>query len=179
MSQLFSHQWRYFVYWANCTLLWRGNYRPARMFTRGRPLDPEFASEEWLYFRCMAEWIECGRIKPANVHFPDQSVNRQKYSRPRDVLLPDDSEESCNWLLWGVVGIQVRDLPPEMRTGGGIPYSFPVEHDPLPNNYSHSELRVFKNGVRETSKGKINNQIKKEYRTRLALRTSVIVSPLV
>jgi len=150
------------------------------MYRAGRPIDPDFLVSEKLFFRCMLDWIdERGRIKPAGIHFPDQSVNREKYSRCTDVLLPDGSQRSKAWVLWGVVVIRVEDLPPETRSAGDIAYRFTVEHDPLEDNYGHSELRVYKDGQRESNKKKIGSLVKKEYRTKLALRTRVIVQPLV
>lgn len=151
-----------------------------RMYRNGRPADPDFTPAEELYFRCMRDSIdEGGRIKKANIHPPDQSVNREKYSCCTDVLLPDGSPRSKAWVLWGVVAIRVEDLPPETRSPGGIAYRFTVEHDPWEDNYGHAELRVYKDGQRESNNKRINSQVKKKYRTELARRTRVIVQPLV
>jgi hypothetical protein len=73
-------------------VLWRGRRCPPRMRRNGRNVEPVFADNERLYMRCQAEWVdELGRIKPAYVHFPDQSVNRARFSKFYDVLLPMDS----------------------------------------------------------------------------------------
>jgi hypothetical protein len=128
----------------------------------------------------MLDWIENeNQIKPANIHFPDQSVNRERFSRPKDVLLPDGSERSKSWILCGVASFRVADLPGDMQSPGGVSFRFTVEHDPNEDNYSHSELRVYKNGQRERDKRRINDTIKKAYRTKLALSTRVIVTPLI
>jgi len=150
------------------------------MYRNGRPLDAAFLANERLFFRCTLDGIgDEGRIKPASIHPPDQSVNREKYSSCRDVLLPDGSPRSKVWILWGVAMILVEDVPPETRSAGGIAFRFTVEHDPLDDNYGHSELRVYKNGQRERDKKKMNSQVKKEYRTKLALRTRVVIKPLI
>ena len=155
------------------------------MYRNGRPIDPDLPATEKLHLRCLLEAIDQrGHIKPANIHFPDQSVNRQRFSRPRDVLLRDGSEQSKAFILWGVASILVSDLPPDDQTTGGagsrgITYSFSAEHDPEEDNYSHTELRVYKNGQRERKSKKINSQVKKRYRTNLALQTRIVVRPLV
>jgi len=150
------------------------------MYRNGRPIDSEFHQSERLFFRCKLDAVfEADQLKPASVRFPDQSVNREKYGRCRDVLLPDESPKSKNWILWGVARIHVRDIPTEAKSSGGVAYQFAVEHDPQEDNYAHSELRVYKNGQREQGGKRINQQIKKEFRTRLALSARVIVKPLI
>jgi hypothetical protein len=150
------------------------------MLRNGRGVDANFLPSEKLYLRCKTAWIgENGHVNPAYIHFPDQSVNRQKYSYPVDVLWPDEREQSRAWINWGVASLRVEDLPPEMRTSGNAVYCFTAEHDPLDDNYSHTELRVYKDGERECDSKKINQLVKKEYRTILALRTRLEVRPLV
>ena len=155
------------------------------MYRNGRPIDPDLLATEKLYLRCKLDWIDqSGQIKKAYISFPDQSVNRQRFSRPKDVLLPDGSEKSKEWILWGVARILVSDLPPDEQTTGGagsrgMTYSFSAEHDPEEDNYSHTELRVYKNGQRERKSKKINSQVKTAYRTKLALRTRIVIRPLV
>lgn len=95
------------------------------------------------------------------------------------MLLPDGSEHSHDWVYWGVARITVDDLPDGISTDGNVTYDFTVEHDPIVDNYGHAELRVYKGGRRESNSKKINQQVKKKYRTILALKTSVIVNPLV
>jgi hypothetical protein len=150
------------------------------MYRNGRAVDPGFLDTEQLFFRCKRDAIlDTDRIKPAAVHFPDQSVNREKYSRCTDVLIPDGSPRSKDWLFWGVARIFVRDVPPETTSSGRVPFRFTIEHDPEEDNYSHSELRVYKNNQRERDKNKINQQVKKEYRTKLALAARVLVRPYI
>jgi hypothetical protein len=176
---VWSRRHRLFRYAFKKFVLWRGQPRPRRMYRRGRPVDPLLSPTERLFLRCQCEWVDVDRIKPAHIHFPDQSVNREKYSYPTDVLLPDATPRSADWVLWGVVAFQVADVPADSTTSGGVSYRFTAEHDPLEDNFGHTELRVYKDGVREQNKDRINPKIKKEYRTRLALRTRLIVPPLI
>ena len=180
MRRSYACQYRRVRYFLSRWVLWRGKPRPARMYRYGRPVDSPIPASERLYFRCMKEWTSQNRqVNPAHIRFPDQSVNREKYSRPTDVLLPDGKEEAKAWLFWGVAAILAKDLPGNIETSGKITYSFTAEHDPLDDNYGHTELRVYKNGARERDKKRINQKVKKRYRTDLALRTRVVVDPLI
>jgi hypothetical protein len=114
------------------------------MLRNGRDVEPNFSPEESLYFRCKLDWLEDGRIKPASIRFPDQSVNRERFSKVSDVLFPDSSSESRGWIHWGVARVQVRDVPDEISSAGGVRCTFTVEHDPEEDNFAHSELRVYK-----------------------------------
>jgi hypothetical protein len=113
--------------------------RPERMFRQARPVDSCFESSEDLYYRCRAEHISDNRLLPQAIRFPDFSVNRSKYSNPEDVLVPTYSD-------WGVSAFHVGDLQLEQKTDAHTVYSWQVIHDPLEDNYSHSEVRTFKNG---------------------------------
>ncbi len=176
----FAHLRRRCVYFFHRWLLWGGRVRPARMYRNGRPVVPDLENTEKLYFRCLRSSIDTsGRIKHASIRFPDQSVNREKFSSPTDVLLPDKSKSSKDWILWGVAFVIVSDVPSELISDGGIYYSFTAEHDPLDDNYGHTELRAYKSGKRESKKKKINKTVQKEYRVKLAFRTKVAVQPLV
>jgi hypothetical protein len=158
------------------------------MLRNGRPGDPVFASDELLYFRCRLDGTETftaadgtpnRRVRPANIHFPDQSVNRQKYSRAWYVLLPNAEAGSKDWICWGIVRVSVSALPPAQQTAGDVHYAFTVEHDPLDDNFGHAELCVYKNGQREKNKKKINAVVKKTYRQLLSEKTRIILEPLV
>lgn len=175
------------LYWVMSTFVWRAP-RPRAMLRMDRPPDPLFFPEELLYLRCTLEGAETlsaddgslrRRVRPAYIHFPDQSVNRQKYSRPWHVLLPGASEDSRDWILWGVACVPVAALPPPQETAGKVLYEFTVEHDPLDDNFGHAELRVYKNRQRETDKKKINAKVKKTYRQLLSEQTRIILDPLV
>jgi hypothetical protein len=160
--------------------LWFRASAPRRLRRRSRVFDAQFDQFEKLFLRCQKEWIDQhGQVKPANIHFPDQSVNRERYSKPRDVLLAVDTRGSASFLLWGVAFVQVADIPHPMVSEGNVQYQFTVEHDPLEHNYAHSELRVYKNGVREQTKKKINQEVKKRYRIELARRSRLLIRALV
>lgn len=102
------------------------------------------------------------------IKFPDFSVNRGKYSEPKDVLIP-------SWPNFGIVAFRVGDVPPSVSSSG-ITYDFKVEHVPCECNYSHSEVRTYKDGKRPR---KVNNQIvKKKFRQILSERTKILREPV-
>lgn len=56
-----------------------------------------------------------------------------------------------------------------------------VEHDPQEGNYSHTELRVYKDGKRVTlaEKNQISKQDRTEYRLEIMKSALVIYEPLI
>ena len=181
MFTRFRGRWRRAVYWIKCAFFW-GCHRPQRLFRGDRKSDQDFRPNERLFFRCLADCIDSeGNIKPTFVRPPNQSVNREKYSLPTDVLLPDQLQQHKDWLLFGVLAATVERLPKEMTSGdhkNKVTYTFYVSHEPEEDNYSHSELTMSKNGKREQKSSKINDEIKKKYKIDLAAELKLIVTPL-
>jgi hypothetical protein len=114
---------------------------PAHLRRNGRLADQYFDPDETLYIRVEPEHINGEYVDMAGIHFPDISVNRGKYSDPVDVLIgkPD----------WYIAHFQVRHIPPGHCMPDGTEYEYRVEHDPIDTpgqeNFSHSEIRAFKN----------------------------------
>lgn len=142
---------------------------PERLLRQGRIVDRQFDSSERLYHRCQLRHIDSERLLPEAIRFPNFSVNRSKYSEPEDVLLP-------NYQDWGIAAFEVIDIPESQSTDTNTEYSWRVEHDPLDENYAHSEVRTFKNSV-YTENLKVPTTIKKEFRQILSDRARVIHKP--
>ncbi len=139
------------------------------MYREGRPVDPRFEPSEKLYRRCRADHIVGGRILPQEFRSPDFSVNRGKYSEPEDALIPP--YQRCV-----ISSFQVKDVPSRILSSGGAEFDFRVAHDPEEDNYSHSEVRTYKNG-RFDPKLKVARTVKKEFRQRLSDRAIVLKPP--
>lgn len=81
------------------------------------------------------------------IRLPDCSVNRSKYSLPMDVLVNkgDDDTEQC------VISWLVGDVPTQLpaKEPSGLAYDCRVVHDPLEDNYSHTEIRTYPTGTSE------------------------------
>ncbi len=139
------------------------------MYRAGRPVDPDFADDELLYNRCRAVHVAEQRLLPEGIKFPDWSVNRSKYSEPDDVLLPSYSD-------WGIVEFKVDSVPKKLISPGEVVFEFKVEHDPVEDNYSHSEVRTYKGGV-HNKKIDPNTAVKKQFRQMLSDKTRLIRFP--
>jgi hypothetical protein len=143
------------------------------MVQGSRGIDGEFLPSHNLYQRIEAEDIVGDRLLPARIRILDQSVNWSKYSRPWDVTF--------GYRKQGIARIAVRDLPPplprELPNKDAKYHDFKPAHDPLPQNYSHCEIRVSKNGVRVTNAKQIGDLAKKEYRTMLSDRCVIVMRP--
>jgi hypothetical protein len=97
------------------------------------------------------------------------------FSEPGDVLLPE------NRRAWAVARFRVRDVPggafqtaPVER--GGRTITFGVEHDPLDDNYAHSELRAYVDGEFHEN-ARVSTGVKKAFRARLAPKLEIIIPP--
>lgn len=134
-------------------------------------IDNEFDPEEWLYLRIrpegFAHFLKAGVLNLHEMQFPDMSVNRGKYSKPEDVLGPRPE--------YGVAAFQVRDIPGPI-VDEGREYTFRVEHDPREGNYSHSEVRSFRDGARMKPE-EPNRTVRQTFRATLALTAKVIRKP--
>jgi hypothetical protein len=99
----------------------------------------------------------------------DLSCNREKYSEPEDVLWPD-------FLDWLILEFFVRDVPSTVppKYPSAEAFAFRVEHDPQPENYAHTEVRTYKNGVFHRKNSEPNQTIKTWFRTELSLRTRLL-----
>jgi hypothetical protein len=128
---------------------------------------PEFGADERLYLRYEADhWVQ-GELTSAGIRFPDTSVNRSRFSEPEDVLFSEQGRYNRH----GVVFFPVSDIPVRIALdppNNGNPYLFRIDHKPLDDNYSHSEIRSRPEGTvedREPSK-----TIKKQFRIQLCQR---------
>lgn len=155
--------------------------RPRRMWRQGREIDPVFEPTEPLFSRCAKKDIIEGDENSADVlssiavRFPDFSVNRGKYSEPEDVLIPSVGEPLDKYAQMGIVKFTVGTATWEHKPDQ-VKYEMRVEHNPDEHNYSHSEVKTYKNGVYDSGV-KINNTIKKEYRARLARGAEIVRRP--
>lgn len=176
---------RWIVYWTKRILFWLGNDRPWRMYSRGRSADSEFSPSEILCFRLTAKNLDdAGGLRLAAIRFPDQSVNRQKYGKPFDVLVPqprklDRVGRSKEWLYYGVAAFPVGCVPAYLKDRRDrVICDFRVEHDPLDYNYAHTEIRAFVEGRRLSEKKGVSRSDRKKFRMRILGQVTVVVKPL-
>lgn len=134
-----------------------------RLKREGRPVDPEFASDERLYRRVVrSDHVGAdGYITPAGIPFPDLSVNRGKYSKAEDVLIGHPTAVA-------IAAARVGDIPARIDD-----HEFAPVHDPLPENYSHTEIRAFVDGehVRRKPPKTVRNRFRLAFRLRVIGRS--------
>ena len=145
---------------------------PDEMKTRGRPAMPFDDPSEYLYRRVSPTlWDEAG-IEVDAVDLPDMSTNRARFGPPEWALLVD---EDCR--SWAVVGFMVRDIPPELVHLGVERYAFSPMHAPTKNNYPHSEVRCFRNGVHINAKKDLDRELHLRWREKLLWKVRTFIRP--
>ena len=140
---------------------------PEEMYRRGRPKDLVFLPEEGLFIRF--NQFEGKKVHPLCIRYPNQSVNRGKYSKPEWVLIPE-SKFGC----WGYGTIKVEDIPKSLISTGGVINNLTVKHDPFEDNYSHSEIRAYRNSdsVKNPTKS-----IRSKFRVKFSRKIQILKKP--
>ncbi len=146
---------------------------PESMRQSGRPPDPRFDAEERLFRRFRPEDLEGRTVAVDAIELPDMSVKREKYGPPNWLLLDEAFE------TWGVASFMVRDIPAELTHLGTIEYTFGVEHCPTRNNYTHSEVRAYKDGEHIDLKRKadLDPEPHLRWRQRLQWKIRIAIQP--
>jgi hypothetical protein len=143
------------------------------MYRDGRPREPVFSPQELLFRRYSSEhWVD-GKFVAVGFKFPKQSVNRERFSQPEDVLFSDSGEFNG----WGVLEFHVSDVPLHISFAQGL-VSFFVKHSPYDDNYAHSEIWSDKDNSSGESLD-LSSAVKKQFRTILAQRVKVRIEAAV
>jgi len=144
------------------------------MLRNGRGVDNDFRAHHWLYRRCVKEDVQGDQLLPARISYDDASVNWSKYSWPWDVIFDHPGQGVARW----VVDDLPHDLPenPPPKTNVEM-HDFRPKHVPLDENYSHSEIQVYRSG--QPLQRLSSNLVKKEYRTIMGERSLVLIQPQV
>ena len=153
------------------------NSPPAKMRANGRPEDPHFGADEYL-FRRVPTYIW---DNPADdfgieaVELPDISVSRSKYAHAEWVRF--DVVNGHHFETWGVIGVQVGDIPHELWRDGVFHFEFRACHAPHKNDYPHSEIRAFENTQHVDLLARLPEDIDLKWRERLLRKTKTIIKP--
>jgi hypothetical protein len=134
--------------------------------------DPIFLPEEELFIR-FNQIDGSGKVAISEIRYDNQSGNRSKYcSRPSYILLP-------NYDNWGYGTISIKDIldtPGIITAKSGVNNSCEVAHMPLADNYSHSEIWTYRNGVRVTNNNK-KRKIGLLFRLEISQKINIIKNP--
>jgi hypothetical protein len=148
------------------------NKIPDELLQGGRTPDPIFPPEEKIFIR-FKQIDGSGNVAISEIRYVDQSGNRSKYcSRPSYILLP-------NYDNWGYGSISIKDIldiPGIITTKSGVNNSCEVAHMPLTDNYSHSEIWTYRNGVRATNNNK-KKKIAALFRIEICQKINILKNP--
>ena len=161
------HWWKRFIAFVNIPTFDPRAF-PARIHTNGRPPDEVFPQLEALYRRFNPEeHLINDVLSPLAFNFPQQSVNRGKYSRSTDVLHKDccDGKELTGWR---VAGILVRDLPATLTAGDGRVFRFSMRHTPKTCCFPHSEMWCNLDDATSSAYEKPPKSVRETFRAHLA-----------
>jgi hypothetical protein len=158
------------------------------MMRNGRPEDQNFRDYHRLYYRFeTAEDIEGNRLLGPRIKMAeamraaDISVNWSKYSKPWDVVFDFPRSGIAMFFVWHVR----RDLPTDLSKLAANqreqdkpkPHTYKPVHEPEEDNYSHSAMAVFKDGVRITKPNRVAPTAKKEFRQIISDKSMILLSP--
>jgi hypothetical protein len=150
--------------------------RKKRLLRNGREECQFFEPDEQMFQR-FTDLVSVGdkHLYPNSIRFPVFSVNRERFSEPTDVLYYDYP----NCLNQGVSAFNAKDIPVQFPVYDNHSktkniYDFCIWHDPKKDNYSHSEVRGYKNNHEAR---RIAKTVKKWFKIKLSERISIIKDP--
>jgi hypothetical protein len=106
------------------------------------------------------------------------SVNWSKYCKPWDVIFGYPNGGIALFIVFEIKRDFPSELPATMAQQKPKPRTFRPSHEPFDDNYSHSEIAVFRDGVRVTKTSQISDEAKKEFRQIVSDRSRIIKSPV-
>ncbi len=145
---------------------------PSGMLRKGRPRDPHFEPDEFLFRRVHPDYWHERLVDRAAIGLPDMSVGRGKYGYPEWLRV-----EGLEFRDWAVVGFQVKDLEGELLHQGIEKWTFEARHVPLEENYPHSEVWAFKDGVHVQAKDKFDPVMHLRWKDKLRWKIRTFLRP--
>jgi hypothetical protein len=119
----------------------------------------EIPLDEELYRRARAEHVDGDHLMPDAIELPASSVNRSKYSQPKDVTTADRPVAAKT---------TPQQFPPPATSPGNVQYEFRAEDVPEEGD-AHAEIRLRRVGMDYDPRHKPNSSaFKGELRARLA-----------
>ena len=159
--------------------------RPAHLYRRNRPIDPNFETTELLYRRCPPSAIVAGQVTSQAFTSTNVSVSRSKHGgQPEDARWVSEEEVPPNadglvplYSDEAVVAVAVGAIPPEIARPTGGPFTLRPEHVPYEDHYLHSEVRVYRGTTLMAQSRSLPALIKSKIRQELAARAFVVLTP--
>lgn len=107
-----------------------------------------------------------GSVSNASLPSPAFSVNREKYFT--------ESEARSAWKDFAVAAFPVDAIPASVASDDGKVYSFGVEHEPIPSNYSHSEVNTYHEGIKLEKPQQPPRHVRKKFRDLLRQKIKIL-----
>jgi hypothetical protein len=147
------------------------------MRTGGRHPDPHFHDDEYLFRRVPTSlWDDPAKEFDIDaVRLPDISVGRSKYGHAEWVRF--DVVNNRFYEEWGVVAVQVKDIPPPLWRDGVFHFEFRARHSPLEDDYPHAEICAFENGQHLDGIARIPEDVDLQWRELLLRKLQKIIRP--
>jgi hypothetical protein len=148
------------------------NELPEGMLAKGRKPVQDFTDDEKLYRAFPPDCLDGTALEIDALELPDMSVNRGKFGPPEWMLLLDVFNG------FGVAAFCVGDIPKELLHRGVERFTSRPFHSPTPQNYPHSEIRMFNGyGHHINAKDCLDPDLDLRWRERLLQRIRVIIRP--
>lgn len=152
---------------------------PQHLLRNGRPEDQAFDASELLYRRLPAGTDVSNGIEGECIGFSKNaqtgeigcSLNRAKYSVPRDAFRPFDRHEKM-----GLAKFESGSVVPDVIDEGNNTFTFMVVHDPQDDNYSHSEIRAYRSDNLDKSV-EPSRTARRVFRQKMAEKLSLCITP--
>jgi hypothetical protein len=150
---------------------------PLAMRANGRPEDPHFVADEYLFRRIPTQiWDDPAEdLGIEAIELPDISVGRSKYGHAEWVRF--DVINGRHYEDWAVIGVQVGDIPPELWQEGVFHFEFRACHAPGEYDYPHSEIRAFEDNGHINLASMLPEDIHLKWRERLLRKMTTILKP--
>jgi hypothetical protein len=107
------------------------------------------------------------------VELPDISVGRSKFGHPEWLRIDNGKLREG----WGVIGFQVRAIPPQRWLDGYPRFSFRSFHEPEDLNYPHSEVRAYDGEKHIGTLDDLPEETHLEWRELLLQETEIFLKP--
>jgi hypothetical protein len=142
---------------------------PERLHTESRPADQQFEKSELLY-RWLSKTYPRSELKESFRLVPDESVNRQKYSKyPADVLF--DIKDGNHRIGQAILPFEVGQLECDIthqKSDEAVIYSFRILHKPEQCMYPHCAIEVRSKGEIIHNEKKIPGIVRRQLRKAIA-----------
>ena len=145
------------------------------MWRSGREPDQSFRPPHFLYHRCKKEDFEGDVLLPPRIRIDRRSVIWSKFSKAWDVIFDHPRQGIIRFIVGKLPRELPKEVPPVGNRNAPAVHCFFAFHDPLDDNYSHSEIRCSRGGTEIPKVG--SAIIKKEFQAMMSQQAFLLLRP--